>query len=109
MKLLLDESLPKDLALHLVGHTVTTVPQRGWASRRNGELLALASGEFDAFITADQSLQYQQNVAKYRIAVVVLAARSNRLPDLLPLVPRLSSLLGSVRPGEVVRISDQDV
>ena len=47
MKLLLDESLPKDLRLHLPGHEVATVPERGWASKSNGELLQLASPEFE--------------------------------------------------------------
>ena len=52
MKLLLDESLPKDLRLHLPGHRVSTVPERGWASRSNGDLLRLAGSEFDVFLTA---------------------------------------------------------
>ena len=104
MKLLLDESLPKDLRLHLTGHQVSTVPERGWASKQNGELLELASGDFDAFLTADHSLEFQQNVARYRIAVVVLAGRSNRIADLLPLVPRILALLESLRPGQVERV-----
>ncbi len=105
MKLLLDESLPKDLRRHLSGHQVSTVPERGWASKTNGDLLLLASAEFDAFLTADQNLQYQQNPSKYEIAIVVLAARSNRVEDLLPLIPRLLSLLPDARPGRVVRVA----
>ena len=105
MKLLLDESLPKDLRLHLPGHQVSTVPERGWASRSNGDLLRLASSEFDAFLTADQNLEYQQNLAKYNIVIVVLAARSNRLQDLVPLVPRLLQLLPDLRPGQLTRVA----
>ena len=107
MKLLLDESLPKDLRLHLPGHEVATVPGRGWASKSNGELLQLASTEFDALLTADQNLEFQQNVSRYDIGVVVLVASSNRVQDLLPLVPRLLELLPGLRPGELVRVAAQ--
>jgi predicted nuclease of predicted toxin-antitoxin system len=104
MKLLLDESLPKDLARHLVGHTVTTVPQHGWASEKNGELLRLASAEFDIFVTADQNLEFQQDLRKFNIGIVVLIAHSNRIEDLLRLVPRLLEILPTVTAGQLVRV-----
>ncbi len=105
MKLLLDESLPQDLRLHLSDHEAVTVPFRGWASKRNGELLRLASPEFDVFITADQNLEHQQNIGQFDIAVVILMAPSNRLADLMPLVPKVLGLLASVRPGHVYRVA----
>ncbi len=105
MKLLLDESLPQDLRLHLPGHEVVTVPYRGWASKRNGELLGLASAEFDVFVTADQNLEHQQNVAQFDIAVVILVARANRLADLIPVLPRLLALLPSLEPGRIYRVA----
>ena len=105
MKLLLDESLPQDLRLHLSDHEAVTVPFRGWASKRNGELLRLASPEFDVFITADQNLEHQQNIEQFDIAVVILVAPSNRLADLMPLLPKVFGLLASVRPGRIYRVS----
>ena len=105
MKLLLDESLPRRLEPSLPGHEVTTVPLRGWAGKKNGELLELASREFDVFSTADQNLPYQQRLADYDIAVVVLAGRTNRLEDLRPLIPKVLETLGAVRPGTVMRIA----
>jgi len=105
VKLLLDESLPQDLRLHLSGHEAVTVPFRGWASKRNGELLRLASPEFDVFITADQNLEHQQNIGQFDIAVVILMAPSNRLADLMPLVPKVLGLLASVRPGHIYRVA----
>ena len=105
MKLLLDESLPQDLRLHLSGHEAVTVPFRGWASKRNGELLRLASPEFDVFITADQNLEHQQNIGQFDIAVVILMAPSNRLADLMPLVPKALGLLASVHPGHIYRVA----
>jgi predicted nuclease of predicted toxin-antitoxin system len=105
VKLLLDESLPQDLRLHLSDHEAVTVPFRGWASKRNGELLRLASPEFDVFITADQNLEHQQNIGQFEIAVVILVAPSNRLADLMPLLPKVLGLLASVRPGRIYRVS----
>ncbi len=63
MKLLLDESLPRALKHLFSGHDVQTVPECGWAGLSNGELLRLAETRFGTFITADQNLQYQQNLA----------------------------------------------
>lgn len=62
MRVLLDESLPRRLGSLLTGHQVSTVARAGWSSKRNSELLRLAASLFDVFITADQNLQYQQNL-----------------------------------------------
>ncbi|MBV8200942.1 MAG: hypothetical protein JOZ15_10005 [Acidobacteria bacterium] len=105
MRVLLDESLPRQLARELGGHSVRTVAQEDWCGVKNGELLLRArAAAFDAFVTADQSLQYQQNLKDAEILVVVLAAPTNRLPDLLPLVPALLLALESPAPGTVVRL-----
>jgi len=63
MRILLDESLPRRLKTEFVGHEVATVAERGWSGVKNGELLTLAAERFDVFVTADQNLQYQQNLA----------------------------------------------
>ncbi len=64
-------------------------------------LLRIASREFDAFITADQNLQYQQNLVGFDIGVIVLAAKSNRLEDVLPILPEAEAACRSIQPGEV--------
>jgi uncharacterized protein DUF5615 len=99
MRLLLDESLPRRLKHRLAPHEVRTVPEMGWAGRKNGELLRLAQDQFDVFLTADQKLHSQQNLPLFRIAVVVLAAPSNRLRDLEPLVGKLLDSLTGLKPG----------
>jgi len=76
----------------------------GWASKKNGELLRLAEGEFDVLVTTDQRLSYQQSVASFAIAVVVLVVRRTKIEFLLPLVPELERVLQEVQPGEVRRI-----
>ena len=81
------------------------MPDAGWAGRKNGELIKLAEGSFDAFVTMDQNLQYQQSLEGASIAIVVLECRTNRLDDLLPLVPKLLDVLrSSLGPGEVIRV-----
>ena len=104
--MLLDENLPRKLA-RLFGPEmeVVTVREHGWGSKRNGELLAAASKEFDAFLTADRGIPNQQNLARYGIAVFVLEAVSNTLEDLAPLVPKTVEALHSARRGEAVRIT----
>lgn len=89
MNVLLDECLPARLARLLTGHSVTTVPRRGWAGIKNGDLLKLAEKEYDVFITVDRKLSVQQNLTEFDIAVVLIQSRSNRLEDIRPLVPEL--------------------
>jgi hypothetical protein len=105
VRVLLDECLPRRLKRELVGHDATTAPEMGWASRRNGELLGLAVGQFDVFLTADRNLSYQQDLSSFDIAVVVLVARSNRLDDLRPLVPRVLEMLPMARRRAATRIT----
>lgn len=104
MRLLLDECLPKRLGQHLTGHSVNTVPEMKWASIKNGRLLFLAEKQFDVFLTIDQNLPSQQHIAQYRIAVVILRSRSNRLKDLLPLVQEILRVLPRAVKGKVVLV-----
>jgi predicted nuclease of predicted toxin-antitoxin system len=104
MRVLLDECLPRRLKAHLAGHQVITVPEAGWAGKKNGELLHAASGLVDAFITIDSNLAYQQHLADLPFAVVVLSARSNRLADVLPLIPQVLVALAAAQAGHVVRV-----
>jgi len=104
MRVLLDECLPKRLKRSLVGHDVQTVPEAGWAGKKNEESIRLAAGKFDAFITIDKNLVFQQNLMGLPFGVVVLSARGNRLADLEPLVPQILEALGVVRPSHLVRV-----
>ena len=77
---LLDENLPQKLRLHLGNHTVNTVGYRGWAGISNGALIAAAEqAGFDVMISADQGLNYQQNLKGRRLAVVVLSTNRSSL------------------------------
>lgn len=106
MKILLDECVDRRLATEISGHEVKTVPQMGWAGIKNGELLTLAEKQFEAFVTVDRNLSFQQNLTRYNIAVVILRARSNRLRDLRPLAPELLACLTSAKRREVLWVGN---
>ena len=94
MRLLLDECVPARLRLALQAHEVSTVAEQGWAGIKNGVLLALAAEKrFEAFVTVDKNLPYQQNARSLPVAVVVLDSPSNALAVLLRLVPELEASL----------------
>ena len=95
MKLLLDESLPKQLISSFPEEfEVTTVQQMGWTGTENGELLTLgAENEFAVLVTADKGIEYQQDPKSLPITVVVLSAHRTRVQDLQPLIPGLLGLL----------------
>jgi hypothetical protein len=102
---LLDECVPRPLRRELEEHEVATVQELGWSGTKNGALLRRsAEAGFDALVTTDQNLEYQQNVVAAGSALVVLVATSNKLRALLPLIPDLREALTSIRPGQVVRI-----
>ena len=105
MRLLLDESVPARLRRSLTTHQVKTVVEMGWSGIKNGELLALAAVDFDAFITVDKNLPHQQNLSTLPVSVVLLDAYSNELAVLLPLVPQLDRALSSLRAKTYVRVS----
>ena len=97
MRILLDEQLPRHLAPYLTGHETRTVKQQGWAGLKNGALLKeAATAGFEVFLTSDRNIEFQQNLKQAELFVVVLVALTNKLEDLLPLVP--SVLWAKARP-----------
>jgi hypothetical protein len=106
MRVLFDECLPtRKLRPVFHGYDVVSVQEMGWHSITNGKLLALAEPHFDAFITVDSNLRYQQNTPNVDLLIVVLRASSNRLEDLLPLVTGAVGALRTDQRGEVIEVS----
>ena len=87
-------------------HEVQTVVTMGWSGVKNGRLLALAANDFDAFVTVDKNLPFQQNLSALPIAVIVLDSLSNELSALLPLVPALERALATLQPRSCIRIDN---
>ena len=104
MRVLLDSCVPRKLAHEISAQEVRTAPQLGWGDLDDGPLLTAMSGGFAAFITVDKSLRHQQNLSSRSFGVIILRAKTNRLLDLLPLVPELRAVLDEIRPGEVREI-----
>ena len=106
MRVLLDENLPRRLKRHFAeGIQAVTVQERGWSEKRNGELLSEAQSEFEAFLTTDQGIPRQQNLALLSIAIILMEAPSNRLPDPLPLMPKVNEAPNTLVPGQLIRIA----
>ena len=106
MRILFDECVPRQLRRHLIGHSVATVPGRGWSGIKNGKLLDLADAEFDVFLTVDKSIPFQQNLSNRQIAVLVLLAPDTKFGTLQPLTPLIQDILKTIKSGEVVRVGE---
>jgi hypothetical protein len=89
VKILLDENLDHRLRRHLDPHEVFTASYMGWDGLKNGSLLLAAETDgFDALLTGDRSLFYEQNLTGRRLAIVALSSvewrlLKNRLGDIL--------------------------
>ncbi len=105
MRILLDQFVPGRLGPLLLGHSSTTVQRRGWASIKNGKLLALVAGEFDVLLTADKGMKYQQNLVSLPVAILIVLARSNRIEDLATAVPAVLSALAELQPRTLRKVA----
>ena len=108
MRILLDECIPRKLKNSLATHECCGVPDEDWAGKKNGELLTLAERSgFQVFITIDRGIEYQQNLEPRSIAVLLIRTKSNRLVDLLPHVPEVLKVLGSLQPGQLAKVGQR--
>ena len=106
LRVLIDESLPLDLAAELTGHDVSTVRAQRWLGLRNGVLLrAAVDAGFEVIVTADKALRYQQNLRAIGIAAILVTRVRNRMQNLRPLVPRILAALEGVQKGELVEVT----
>lgn len=103
MRILFDQGTPAPLRHTLADHTVSTAYEMGWAELENGDLLSAAEASFDAFITTDQNLRYQQNLAGRRLAILVLPTTS--WPMIQLHVPKIAAAIDALRPGDFVELA----
>jgi predicted nuclease of predicted toxin-antitoxin system len=109
MKILIDECLPRKLKFELPDHDVQTVPEAGWAGKKNGELLKLMADVFDVFITIDNNLSDQQQLEQQPTSFIVLRAHNNKFSTLQPLMVKVREILPDIQVGRVIRISSEDI
>ncbi len=104
MRILLDESVPRALGFLILGHFVRTAQTAGFAGLFNGELLAaMKLAEYDALITFDQNLPYQQN-NNLPVAILVLVAPNNRVETALKFAPLILDALVDLNLGQLLKL-----
>jgi predicted nuclease of predicted toxin-antitoxin system len=105
VRILLDECVPRRFKNYLPSHQWVTVPDAGWAGKKNGELLPLAEqAGFEVFVTLDRGVEYEQNLTGRRISVILVRATSSRLTDLIPHAERILSVVESIESGQLVQV-----
>jgi hypothetical protein len=102
MNILLDECVPWPMHRLLPQHSVTSVQAQGWNGVRNSELLGRAEGEFDLFITSDQNIRYQQNIASHKIAILELS--TNDLRRIRAAAALIEEAVAKIQPSELRRL-----
>ena len=90
MKVLLDENIDKKLKEMLISPDIEceTVKGAGYRGKKNGELLVLAERSYDVFVTMDKSIRKQQNLAGWRIALLLVRVRQTELKMSLRICPK---------------------
>jgi predicted nuclease of predicted toxin-antitoxin system len=103
VKVLLDENVPRNLAALLPNHEVTTVTDKGWSGLSNGELLDAAEREsLDVFVTGDKTIQYEQNIAGRKLAVLSLS--TNNWPIIKNYVDQIAAAINVAQSGSFSRV-----
>lgn len=100
MRILFDQGTPVPLRNELPAHVISTALEMGWETLKNGELLQAAETQFDVFVTTDQSLKYQQNLAGRKLAIFVLPFAS--WPRLKCHVAEIATAIDSMKAGDYV-------
>jgi hypothetical protein len=100
-RVLFDENMPRRLRRELANYEVRTVQEEGWSGLKNGELLRAAQDRFDVLVTGDKRLQFQQNIAAFKIAVVVVSVASIAPASVRSILPRIREAIEQARPGTV--------
>jgi hypothetical protein len=103
MRILFDHGTPAPLRHALAAHTISTAYEMGWAQLNNGDLLKEAETGFDALVTTDQNLCYQQNLASRHLAILVLPTTS--WPKIQQHISQVAEAANRLRPGDFVELT----
>jgi hypothetical protein len=103
MRILFDQGTPAPLRRALTGHTISTAYEMGWTELDNGALLQAADIDFDALITTDKNLRYQQNLTRRRLAILVLPTTS--WPNIRAHEAQVADAVNALRPGDFTEMT----
>src|SRR5437879_12690717 len=104
MRILIDECVDPRVKLLFDGHQPATVYEKGWDTFEDGPLLALGQREFDVFLTIDQNLEFQQNLAKFQIGVVVVHVPKNQMVHYQAVRKELRLAVANARRGRLIHV-----
>jgi hypothetical protein len=104
MRILLDECVHAGLKKAFPDDALRTVPEVGWSGFKNGKLLASIAGRFDVFLTIDQNIRHQQNLADLPFAIIFVSVPDNKIDSYLPLFGVIKDAAHQLRPGKVAII-----
>jgi len=103
VKVFFDECVPRPLRRLLTSHEIRTAQEMGWGRLKNGELIRRAEESgFVAFVTSDQNLRYQQNLADRQIALLILS--TNYWPALRSQTEKIEAALAKLLPGQYLEV-----
>lgn len=102
MKVVLDACTPRPLRQFLPGHSVRAAQEMGWGGLKNGDLLREAEVQFEAFISTDQNLKYQQQVVGRKLAILVLP--TNDWPTIRSKGAEIAAKVATLKPGDFVEL-----
>jgi hypothetical protein len=100
----IDEDVNPRIARFLHGHTFGTPNSQGWKGLQNGQLLAKLAGEFDALLTHDGNLEFQQNLSKTNLRIIVLEMTGRQLSDYEAIASEVEIGLQKANPGSIHRV-----
>jgi predicted nuclease of predicted toxin-antitoxin system len=104
MRVLIDECVDPRVKLLFGDHKAVTVHEYGWDTLEDGPLLALAQKEFDVLVTIDASLEFQQNLSKFQLGVVVVHVPKNQLVHYQVMEKALLAAVENAQPGKVIHV-----
>jgi|SRR6266852_2101784 len=104
MRILIDECVDPRVKLLFGDHKVATVYEQGWDTLEDGPLLTVAQKEFDVLVTIDGSLEFQQNLSKFQIGVIVAHVPKNQIAHYRVIQKELLAAIEKVRPGEPLHV-----
>ena len=104
MRVLLDECVDPGIRDLLSGHQITTVGEAKWLSNADNQLIQLAQGNFDIFITLDRGFEFQHNLKKLSFGIVIVHPFRNRREDYTPIGEALRLAVETVQPGKVLHV-----
>ena len=103
VRVLFDQGTPVPLRRLLAGHQIVTAYEQGWSALKNGDLLNLAEVDgFEAIVTTDQNLRYQQDLPRRRLAILVLMTTDWH--RIRPRALYVAEALSGLSPGDYVEL-----